>query len=448
VNGVRMAPADITATSGSSVVFADALASGDIVDIITYTAFDVVTNNASDLSSGTVPSARVAGAYTGITSVGTLTGTTISTADNTDQLILKSTDADANVGPVLRLNRDSGSPADNDLIGSIIFQADDDGGNTTNLVEIITQIEDASDGNESADLFLKTRRLGSLVSRIGMYNSTTAINDDGADIDFRIESDNDANAFFVEGSTGHVGIGTSSPGQLLEINGASNPAVLIKDTTNNCITYMFSQDSVATFGSASAHPVVFNVSNGEKARIDTNGNVMFGSSSQLNSGKISVLFNGASQNGLIMKNTHSGGNHLEFINSSGNAIGTINQNSGSSVAYNTSSDYRLKENVITDWDATTRLKQLKPSRFNFITDADTTVDGFLAHEVSSIVPEAISGTKDATETYTDDDGKEQTRPKYQGIDQSKLVPLLVKSLQEALTEIDTLKTKVAALESA
>jgi len=240
VNGVRMAPADITATSGSSVVFADALASGDIVDIITYTAFDVVTNNASDLSSGTVPSARVAGAYTGITSVGTLTGTTISTADNTDQLILKSTDADANVGPVLRLNRDSGSPADNDLIGSIIFQADDDGGNTTNLVEIITQIEDASDGNESADLFLKTRRLGSLVSRIGMYNSTTAINDDGADIDFRIESDNDANAFFVEGSTGHVGIGTSSPGQLLEINGASNPAVLIKDTTNNCITYMFS----------------------------------------------------------------------------------------------------------------------------------------------------------------------------------------------------------------
>jgi len=190
------------------------------------------------------------------------------------------------------------------------------------------------------------------------------------------------------------------------------------------------------------------VSNGEKARIDTNGNVMFGSSSQLNSGKISVLFNGASQNGLIMKNTHSGGNHLEFINSSGNAIGTINQNSGSSVAYNTSSDYRLKENVITDWDATTRLKQLKPSRFNFITDADTTVDGFLAHEVSSIVPEAISGTKDATETYTDDDGKEQTRPKYQGIDQSKLVPLLVKSLQEALTEIDTLKTKVAALESA
>ena len=58
----------------------------------------------------------------------------------------------------------------------------------------------------------------------------------------------------------------------------------------------------------------------------------------------------------------------------------------------------MKENVITDWDATTRLKQLKPSRFNFITDADTTVDGFLAHEVEDIVPEAITGEKDGMKT--------------------------------------------------
>jgi hypothetical protein len=68
---------------------------------------------------------------------------------------------------------------------------------------------------------------------------------------------------------------------------------------------------------------------------------------------------------------------------------------GGQILFLTGVDYRLKENVITDWDATTRLKQLKPSRFNFIADADTTVDGFLAHEVQEIVPEAISGTKDA-----------------------------------------------------
>ena len=74
--------------------------------------------------------------------------------------------------------------------------------------------------------------------------------------------------------------------------------------------------------------------------------------------------------------------------------------------------------------------------------------GFIAHEVSNIIPEAITGQKDATEKYIDDKGDEQTKIVPQGIDQSKLVPLLTKTLQEALTEIDTLKTKVAALESA
>ena len=113
--------------------------------------------------------------------------------------------------------------------------------------------------------------------------------------------------------------------------------------------------------------------------------------------------------------------------------------SGTSTAFNTSSDYRLKENVTTSWDATTRLKRLKPSRFNFKTDKDTTLDGFLAHEVSSIVPEAITGTKDEVDT----DGN----PVHQGIDQSKLVPLLTKALQEAVAKIETLEAKVTALES-
>ena len=104
----------------------------------------------------------------------------------------------------------------------------------------------------------------------------------------------------------------------------------------------------------------------------------------------------------------------------------------SSTSYVTSSDYRLKENVDYTWDATTRLKQLKPARFNFVVDSDTTVDGFLAHEVSSVVPEAITGEKDAV----DADGVAV----MQGIDQSKLVPLLVKTIQE-------LEARITALES-
>ena len=88
-------------------------------------------------------------------------------------------------------------------------------------------------------------------------------------------------------------------------------------------------------------------------------------------------------------------------------------------------------------DATTRLKQLQPKRFNFIADADTTVDGFLAHEVQDIVPEAITGEKDGV----DDEGN----PEYQGIDQSKLVPLLTKSIQELINKVESLESEIATL---
>jgi len=108
--------------------------------------------------------------------------------------------------------------------------------------------------------------------------------------------------------------------------------------------------------------------------------------------------------------------------------------------YNTSSDYRLKENQVAISDGITRLKTLKPYRFNFKKDTDTTVDGFFAHEVTPVVPEAIYGAKDATNS----DGS--INP--QQIDQSKLVPLLTAALQEAITKIETLETKVAALEAA
>ncbi len=122
--------------------------------------------------------------------------------------------------------------------------------------------------------------------------------------------------------------------------------------------------------------------------------------------------------------------HLYFRNPNG-FVGNIST-SGTATAYNTSSDYRLKENVVAMSGATERLKQLAPKRFNFIADADTTVDGFLAHEVADVVPEAVTGAKDAV----DDDGNAV----YQGIDQSKLVPLLVATIQE-------LEARIAALES-
>ena len=122
-------------------------------------------------------------------------------------------------------------------------------------------------------------------------------------------------------------------------------------------------------------------------------------------------------------------NFIEFANPNG-GIGAI-YGSSASTTYNTSSDYRLKENEVAISDGLARLNQLKPYRFNFKADKDTIVDGFFAHEVSSIVPEAITGEKDAV----DEDGK----IKNQMIDHSKLIPLLVSAVQE-------LSAKVTALE--
>jgi len=129
---------------------------------------------------------------------------------------------------------------------------------------------------------------------------------------------------------------------------------------------------------------------------------------------------------------------MYFSNGNG-TVGTI-ATSGTSTSYNTSSDYRLKENEVVISNGIERLKQLKPYRFNFKADTDTTVDGFFAHEVSSIVPEAIQGEKDAVDS--------DNNPIHQGIDQSKLVPLLTSALQEAITKIETLEARVQALENA
>ena len=169
--------------------------------------------------------------------------------------------------------------------------------------------------------------------------------------------------------------------------------------------------------------------------------------------------NADSNQGMILIETHlTTTRDLMHFNNGNGLVGKI-QTSSSSTTYNTSSDYRLKENVDYDWDATTRLKQLKPARFNFIADSDNTlVDGFIAHEVSSVVPEAVTGAKDAMKPilYTSADAETQgenptkaigdfkefhsSEIDPQGIDQSKLVPLLVKTIQE-------LEARITALEA-
>jgi hypothetical protein len=175
-----------------------------------------------------------------------------------------------------------------------------------------------------------------------------------------------------------------------------------------------------------------------------------------NAGVYTAYFNNTNNDGPVLKLEHpnTANQTIQTFNNGNGETGKI-RTSGTSTAYDTSSDYRLKENVVPMTGSIDRLKALKPSRFNFIADADTTVDGFLAHEAQEVVPEAVGDTpKDAMKTEEYEvtpavmDGEdvvteavigEREVEDYQGIDQSKLVPLLVASLQEAVARIEILE---------
>ena len=331
-------------------------------------------------------------------------------------------------------------------------------------------------------------------------------NEASADVDFRVEGNTDTHALFVQGGSDHVGINNSSPNS--QLTGADNLVIGNTGVDTTGMTF------VGSGGSGSQGLIHFSDSDSGNARFDgfigyehTNRFLKFGTAQASrftidSGGRLGVTSHIDISGGIFLSSVGSGGiaiqstataNHsyvaYKMRNSSGSEVGSIAvTNSGT--AFNTSSDYRLKENVSYSFDATSRLKQLKPARFNFISDADITVDGFIAHEVSSIVPEAITGAKDATESManvvlnadgtrltddvtqekwvagklstTDEDGNtvkpiyasdttwvaSQTVPKYQSIDQAKLVPLLTKALQEQQATIEALTARIVTLENA
>ena len=259
-------------------------------------------------------------------------------------------------------------------------------------------------------------------------------------------------------SSGNVGIGTTSPAHNLEIvstaSGSVNDTLQIRNNatasgTGSRIRFINSTDatsdtngaSIASIRTGNDNDLTFETENVERMRIDSAGRLLIGGTStdpiSIAASSIAInqngYFNINRASGIVayMGRSGSNGNLIVFYKNT-SFVGGISI-TGSSTSFNTSSDYRLKENVDYDWDATTRLKQLKPARFNFIADdTNTLVDGFIAHEVSSIVPEAINGTKDEV----DDNGDAV----MQGIDQSKLVPLLIKTIQE-------LEARITALEA-
>ena len=229
-------------------------------------------------------------------------------------------------------------------------------------------------------------------------------------------------------ATGGLNVGT-----IKEATGTTT-AITIDSSGNvdiNGNDFILDADGDSKIVASTDDLIEFYTANTQHMTIDASGNttIRTGGSVYAN---VSMGYAGLTQVGLAMNDTDSTGSTQAIIfRKNGSQIGAI-VNTTSAVSYNSSSDYRLKENVTGITDATSRLKQLNPVRFNFIADADNTVDGFLAHEVQTVVPEAITGTHNEV----DDDGN----PVYQAIDQSKLVPLLVKTIQE-------LEARITALEN-
>ena len=280
--------------------------------------------------------------------------------------------------------------------------------------------------------------------------------------------------FVVTDSSGNVGIG-ASPSHILDVAKSGETITRFRSTTGDP-SYTLYQNSdtgstnldgllVGILGNESGYvfnyesqPLVFGTSNSERMRIDSSGTVFIGKTAEVSTtpgwqfkptGE-AIVGRAANDTIFIFQNTNTG-----------STVGSISI-TASATAYNTSSDYRLKE----DWQPMSgsidRLKNLNPVNFAWKTSGER-VDGFLAHEAAEVVPEAVTGEKDAmrTEEYEvtpavlDDDGNVVTEavmgtrevPDYQGIDQSKLVPLLTAALQEAVAKIEALETRIAALEA-
>ena len=248
LNGVHLTPADVTATNGSDVVLGACLVN-DIVDVISHSAFELnaqtftgtttmtdVVAASLDISGnididgttnldvvdidGAVNMATTA-LVTGVLTTTDATvfnggfaandGSTISTADNTAQLTLISTDADAAVGPLVKLLRNSGSPADNDYIGRLQFLGINDNSQEYAGVDFLARAIDVSDGSEDATLFINVMTGGGAYNRITIAPTELVLNDESRDVNFRVETDANPNAFFVEASgTGALIIGQNT----------------------------------------------------------------------------------------------------------------------------------------------------------------------------------------------------------------------------------------------
>jgi hypothetical protein len=193
-----------------------------------------------------------------------------------------------------------------------------------------------------------------------------------------------------------------------------------------------SGDSNTGFFFPSGDFIGFTEGGAECARFTSTGDLLVGTTSNPNACRAVFQRTTAASNVDFRTTLTTATNQCLFVNGNG-TVGSINT-SGTTTTYNTSSDYRLKEDVQPVANPIDRLMQLKPINFAWKVDGSRT-DGFLAHEVQEVTPAAVTGTKDEVD--------KNGNPVYQGVDPSKLVPLLTAALQDAIKRIEQLESQIS-----
>jgi len=234
-----------------------------------------------------------------------------------------------------------------------------------------------------------------------------------------------------------VGAGTTAPGfgtasKMLYVCDTTQPEILIRETGGSVVTSMYSDSSTGNIRTATNHPLVFQTNNSERMRIVSSGELVVGGTT---AGGVGTSI-AAPDSGGIYLNTATTGlrNAIRFVNPNG-TVGSI-QTNGSSTAYNTSSDYRLKENIAPMTGALAKVALLKPVTYKWKVDG-AIGEGFIAHELAEVCSHAVSGAKDAVD--------ENGNPEYQGIDVSFLVATLTAAIQELKAINDTQTETINAL---
>jgi hypothetical protein len=414
------------------------------------------------------------------------TNLNVTRSDNGDNLTLISTDADAGGGPALSFYRNSSSPADDDTMCTIRFEGNNDNSQLVIYGKIRADIADASDGTEDGTIHIFNMMAGTERAMLSIKPDEVVFNEESQDVDFRVESDNETHALFIQGSDGAISMGTSTPNNFsgfkcLTLGGASattGSLVDLEDSSGNIDGRVSGESGNLLLGAdpgsaTTSSKITLQVDGSEKARIgntglfeilaDTNG--LLGDFNNADSSSpvgVRINFTGADPNNVdnyFLAGEASSNNRFKIY-----SAGTIKNSTGS---YTSFSDERLKSDIVDAKSQWNDIKALKFKNFTKFDNPDLKQLGLIAQdvektsanlvfetppEIGEIKHNSVFGT-----LYEDGDtipeGKKvgdvkEVKSQVKNVKDSILYMKAVKALQEAMTRIETLEAKVKALEEA